>query len=1354
MKRSAFRVLPVLLAMLLCTAMLLVPAFAADTPTEVYIRIEAEDMTLVPRTKISVDNFDLTSYGAASNPDSARAVHAIIRALESQGLEPATDGTLDVGYDFTGGTIKSICGLESGSEKSWMYTVNQADPGIGVCGYTPKANDEIVVYYIDWMYGNATWFDQDEITAYKDSPFTISLSGFNLMEQMFAAKPDYTGKPIAGAQILVGKDGSFSPEDSTAFSTNEQGMATVTFDSTGTYYLSAERFSEYDDTVLDIARPACLVTVIEPPTFAEAANKIAEQKKNSRGFWDAVSLSSLQKANYIDKAGLMEEAALIAANAKASATDLEKAAIALSAAGVNATAFRVDGQNIDLIDKILNHKDLNSLINAQVYALLALDSGDYGMPAGAVWSREKLVENILSDVCTNGGWTFSGDTADPDMTAMALTALAPYKDQSAVKAEIDKALSVLRTLQEEDGSFASGGMKNSLSTASVIVALRSLGIDIETDFVKDQNTTVDAMMSYLAPDGGFGIDSNAQSSTMATEQCFMALASLQKEEPLYQFAVDSSEKTVTIRIEGMDQTIVPQTSVKVDNFDLQPYGMKNNPSSPTVLHAIIKALQANGYNPLEDGSLAGSEGDYGYFITGIGGLDTADTTTSWMYAVNNTEGQVSVSAYELSDNESVVVYLSDWNVGGYAWFDKQSLSVDTNEEFTLQLKVSKYGAGITPCEGATILVDGKETSYRTDADGKAKIKISTTGTHTISAVRKTGEIIDISRPYCKATVSSSSSTPGSQKTVTLSVIGNSKTGTILAETKRMVGKTDSVFTIVTKALDEKGISYLYTGSGETAYISSIAGLSEFDNGPNSGWNYSINGTQPNKSIGAYIPADGDTIKLTYTGDYTQNNSFGGGGGGGTTTTTKPESKDDIADAIQSILKYYNGKSDLSKWALYGLAVNSQEIPQSYFDALEAELTEKGGNLRLATDYAGLALLLKRTGRPLTDFAGFNILEKIYNNQEIAKQGVNGYIFSLLVLSGEGALPEDALWTPEKIVSELVNYQNSDGGFALSIGGASEIDITAMALAALAPYKDVQSERIDRAIAYLVNAQNSDGTHGYGSDKTSESTAQIIVALAELGIDAKDSRFVKNGKTLLDILLGYQNTDGGFAHIAGESSNAIATEQALLALSAYQLYKQGKGGVYNFDAKLDPVEPQPEQAFSDMDNVSDWAADFIIRAKGYGILNGNESNQCLPQDNLTRAEFVVLLLKTMGLEKADSFTSVFTDVADGSWYTPYVLRAFENGLIHGVGDGLFAPDQPITREDMAVIISNAYQLTGDVQSLDLKDTNTVSLYAKDAVAAVYQNGIMLGSDGWFSPQEFTTREMAVVVMVKLYEDNPS
>ena len=154
MKRSAFRVLPVLLAMLLCTAMLLVPAFAADTPTEVYIRIEAEDMTLVPRTKISVDNFDLTSYGATSNPDSARAVHAIIRALESQGLEPATDGTLDVGYDFTGGTIKSICGLESGSEKSWMYTVNQADPGIGVCGYTPKANDEIVVYYIDWMYGN------------------------------------------------------------------------------------------------------------------------------------------------------------------------------------------------------------------------------------------------------------------------------------------------------------------------------------------------------------------------------------------------------------------------------------------------------------------------------------------------------------------------------------------------------------------------------------------------------------------------------------------------------------------------------------------------------------------------------------------------------------------------------------------------------------------------------------------------------------------------------------------------------------------------------------------------------------------------------------------------------------------------------------------------------------------------------------------------------------------------------------------------------------------------------------------------------------------------------------------------
>ena len=94
-----------------------------------------------------------------------------------------------------------------------------------------------------------------------------------------------------------------------------------------------------------------------------------------------------------------------------------------------------------------------------------------------VWlTREKLIQVILDAQLNDGGWDLSAGKADPDMTAMAIQALAPYyKTNETVKAAVDKALDVLSSLQQGDGGFGSWGTVNSESCAQVIVALTALG---------------------------------------------------------------------------------------------------------------------------------------------------------------------------------------------------------------------------------------------------------------------------------------------------------------------------------------------------------------------------------------------------------------------------------------------------------------------------------------------------------------------------------------------------------------------------------------------------------------------------------------------------------------------------------------------------------------------------------------------------------------------------------------------------------------------------------------------------------------------------------------------------------------
>ena len=160
-------------------------------------------------------------------------------------------------------------------------------------------------------------------------------------------------------------------------------------------------------------------------------------------------------------------------------------------------------------------------VNGPIWALIALDSHDY--PTSGDVTREKLVQAILDAQLPVGGWALAGTAADPDLTAMALTALAPYYDESdTVRKAVDDALALLSAMQGSDGGFGT----SSEACAQVIVALTALGINPATDsrFIKNGVNAVDGLCSFYVDGGGFRHIASGDRDGMATEQGYYALA--------------------------------------------------------------------------------------------------------------------------------------------------------------------------------------------------------------------------------------------------------------------------------------------------------------------------------------------------------------------------------------------------------------------------------------------------------------------------------------------------------------------------------------------------------------------------------------------------------------------------------------------------------------------------------------------------------------------------------------------------------------------------------------------------------------------------------------------------------------
>lgn len=386
-------------------------------------------------------------------------------------------------------------------------------------------------------------------------------------------------------------------------------------------------------------------------------------------------------------------------------------------------------------------------------------------------------------------------------------------------------------------------------------------------------------------------------------------------------------------------------------------------------------------------------------------------------------------------------------------------------------------------------------------------------------------------------------------------------------------------------------NYTYTGSG--AYIKSItdaAGhtLKEKGDGKSSGWMFGLTlqgGTEtlPKTTLDNTYLKDGDTLRLFFTDTYIPLDPTDPAVPGAEVPgfdEAYAGAKAYIQSAVSApVVSYLFGE-----WAVLGQARAKVPLSEAYIAAyyekvvayVKANIGSDGilrapddKNTPVITDNERIALALTAIGKDPANVGGENLLKALQNKDimqvtDTSNTDINGLVMGLLALNSRN-YTSDTSW----LVQAVLAQQNEDGSWRASADTkpVGDVDMTAMALQALAPYyKDGGNETVNTAVEKALNWLSGKYRSGYDS---SESCAQVVIALSALNLDANtDARFTKTveGKTLsvLGNLLQYRVAEnGGFKHqFADKAVNEMATEQALCAMAAYARFTEKANALYD------------------------------------------------------------------------------------------------------------------------------------------------------------------------------------------------
>lgn len=223
------------------------------------------------------------------------------------------------------------------------------------------------------------------------------------------------------------------------------------------------------------------------------------------------------------------------------------------------------------------------------------------------------------------------------------------------------------------------------------------------------------------------------------------------------------------------------------------------------------------------------------------------------------------------------------------------------------------------------------------------------------------------------------------------------------------------------------------------------------------------------------------------------------------------------------------------------------------------------------------------------------------NDSIGEQGIMSWIYGMHLLNN-GCVSD--IHTLQEVKDMILSLQLTDGGWAVT-GATGDVDVTAMAVQALAPSYETDGavkNALDKALTFLSSQQLTDGDYASYGAGNPESTAQVMIALSALDIDCtKDSRFIKEGKTLFDGIEKYQLPDGSYCHQQDGTSNETATAQVLCAMVSYVRMNNGQSGLYLLDGEVVPDVTATPADTNQSGSYKPWACLAIIGVGGIACL---------------------------------------------------------------------------------------------------------------------------------------------------------
>ena len=394
--------------------------------------------------------------------------------------------------------------------------------------------------------------------------------------------------------------------------------------------------------------------------------------------------------------------------------------------------------------------------------------------------------------------------------------------------------------------------------------------------------------------------------------------------------------------------------------------------------------------------------------------------------------------------------------------------------------------------------------------------------------------------------------------------------------------------------------------------------------------------------------------------------------------------------------------------------------------------------------------------------------KIYEEYMLAPanyDGLIGYFAGLPAITGMSDLKEQ-LNEAASVTALKDNANDSEKLVELLDDEVYRESVGINSSSAVKTYNDFKSICGDKMVKAYANSTFT----SLADSKAKFELAVISTALKECITASQVKSLLDTNKTLLGFDIStYQLTDAECMTLSGKTISKLDDiKDAVLEIvsnrttpappSSSSNSGSGGGSGTGSIGVATPQRPTPiygSSSFKDMTGF-DWASESIEFLYKNGVISGKGDGNFAPQDNVTREEFLKMILSALGINQMPLADKAFSDVAQDAWYAGYINSAYQKGIISGLDEFSFGVGIPIKRENVTVIIYNALKSINLIDesssfSNDFVDEDSISDYAKDSVSYMKQKGIISGySDGSFNPSGNITRAESAVAVKKVVD----